>query len=136
MSPVVVAVSAAMLLVGAALAVVRIERGPSMLDRTIALDVLTATLVAVIALEAAWNKRTDTLPILVVLAMVGFVGSVTIARFAAVESDDARRIRSREEVEAEDAQRRLVEEAEDRARERVAELDAEPDDTTHQGGTR
>ena len=45
MSPVVVAVSAAMLLVGAALAVVRIERGPSMLDRTIALDVLTATLV-------------------------------------------------------------------------------------------
>ncbi|MBD9697911.1 pH regulation protein F [Flavimobilis sp. GY10621] len=136
MSPVVVAVSAAMLLVGAALAVVRIERGPSMLDRTIALDVLTATLVAVIALEAAWNKRTDTLPILVVLAMVGFVGSVTIARFAAAESDDDRRIRSREEVEAEDAQRRLVEEAEDRAVERVAELDAEPDDTTHQGGTR
>ena len=136
MSPVVVAVSAAMLLVGAALAVVRIERGPSMLDRTIALDVLTATLVAVIALEAAWSKRTDTLPILVVLAMVGFVGSVTIARFAAAESDDDRRIRSREEVEAEDAQRRLVEEAEDRAVERVAELDAEPDDTTHQGGTR
>lgn len=136
MSPVVVAVSAAMLLVGAALAVVRIKRGPSMLDRTIALDVLTATLVAVIALEAAWNKRTDTLPILVVLAMVGFVGSVTIARFAAAESDDDRRIRSREEVEAEDAQRRLVEEAEDRAVERVAELDAEPDDTTHQGGTR
>ena len=136
MSPVVVAVSAAMLLVGAALAVVRIERGPSMLDRTIALDVLTATLVAVIALEAAWNKRTDTLPILVVLAMVGFVGSVTIARFAAAESDDDRRIRSREEVEAEDAQRRLVEEAEDRAVERVAELDAEPDDTTHRGGTR
>lgn len=136
MSPVVVAVSAAMLLVGAALAVVRIERGPSMLDRTIALDVLTATLVAVIALEAAWNERTDTLPILVVLAMVGFVGSVTIARFAAAESDDDRRIRSREEVEAEDAQRRLVEEAEDRAVERVAELDAEPDDTTHQGGTR
>lgn len=136
MNPVVVAVSAAMLLVGAALAVVRIERGPSMLDRTIALDVLTATLVAVIALEAAWNRRTDTLPILVVLAMVGFVGSVTIARFAAAESDDDRRIRSRAEVEAEDAQRRLVEEAEDRARERVAELDAEPDDTTHQGGTR
>ena len=136
MNPVVVAVSAAMLLVGAALAVVRIERGPSMLDRTIALDVLTATLVAVIALEAAWNKRTDTLPILVVLAMVGFVGSVTIARFAAAESDDDRRIRSREEVEAEDAQRRLVEEAEDRAVERVAELDAEPDDTTHQGGMR
>ncbi|MGP7961471.1 monovalent cation/H+ antiporter complex subunit F [Sanguibacter sp. A247] len=133
MNTIVVGVAAAMLLVGAALAVVRVERGPSMLDRTIALDVLTATLVAVIALEAAWSHRTDTLPILVVLAMVGFVGSVTIARFAATESDDDRRIRSREEVEAEDAQRRLVEEYEDRAAERVAELDAEPDDTTHRG---
>ncbi|WP_240916106.1 monovalent cation/H+ antiporter complex subunit F [Sanguibacter sp. HDW7] len=136
MNPYVVAVSAAMLFVGAVLAVVRVERGPSMLDRTIALDVLTATLVAVIALEAAWNRRTDTLPILVVLSMVGFVGSVTIARFAAAEKDDDRRIKTRAEAEAEDAQRRLVEEAEDRATERVAELDSEPDDTTHRGEAR
>lgn len=136
MNTVVVAISAAMLFIGAVCALFRIERGPSMLDRSIALDVLTATLVAVIALEAAWNLRTDTLPILVVLSMVGFVGSVTISRFAATESDDARRIKTREEIEAEDAQRRLVDEAEERATKRVAELDADPEDPTYRGEMR
>ena len=120
----VVAVAAALLAVGAVLALVRVERGPSMLDRTVALDVFTATLVCVVALEAAWHRRTDTLPVLVVISMVGFVGSVTIARFAAVEPEESRRIKTREEVAAEDAARRLEEEAEERALERVAKLDA------------
>ncbi len=80
---VVVVVTAALLAVGATLAVVRVERGPSMLDRTIGFDVLTTTLVGAVALEAAWSRRTETIPILVVLSFVGFVGSVVIARFAA-----------------------------------------------------
>lgn len=119
-----VAVCAALLAAAAVLTLVRIERGPSMLDRTIALDTFTATLVGAVALEAAWHRRTDTLPILVVIAMVGFVGSVTIARFAAVEPEEERRIKTREEAAAEDAARRLAEEAEERALERTAELDA------------
>lgn len=98
---VVAIVAGAMLFVAAVLALIRVERGPSMLDRTIALDVFTTTLVAVIALEAAWHKRTDTIPILVVLSMVGFVGSVTISRFAAVEPSGEGRIRTREEAKAE-----------------------------------
>ena len=120
----VLAVSAALLAAAAVLTLVRIERGPSMLDRTIALDTFTATLVGAVALEAAWNRRTDTLPILLVIAMVGFVGSVTIARFAAVEPEEERRIKTREEVAAEDAARRLAEEAEESAIERAAELEA------------
>lgn len=81
-----VGVVATILLAGAALlAVVRLERGPSMLDRTVAFDVLTTALVGAIAVEAALSRRTESVPILVVLSMVGFVGSVTIARFAAVE---------------------------------------------------
>lgn len=88
-----VLVAGAMLFAAAVLAVIRVVRGPSMLDRTIALDVFTATMVGVIALEAAWHKRTDTLPILVVLSMVGFVGSVAIARFAAVEPPEEEKIR-------------------------------------------
>ncbi|MGO1316860.1 MAG: monovalent cation/H+ antiporter complex subunit F [Cellulomonadaceae bacterium] len=89
-----VVIAGVLLFAAAVLALTRVERGPSMLDRTIALDVFTATLVGVIALEAAWHKRTDTLPILVVLSMVGFVGSVTIARFASVEPPDEGRIRA------------------------------------------
>lgn len=91
-----VVIAGGMLFAAAVLAVFCVVRGPSMLDRTIALDVFTATLVGVIALEAAWHKRTDTLPILVVLSMVGFVGSVTIARFAAVEPPDEADIRTAE----------------------------------------
>ena len=66
---VVVIASAALLAAGASLAIVRAERGPSMLDRTIALDVFTTTLVGAIALEAAFSRRTDTIPILVVLSL-------------------------------------------------------------------
>jgi len=93
---------AAALLAGAAIfALVRAEKGESMLDRTVAFDVFTTTLVAAVALEAAWSRRTDTLVLLVVLSLVGFVGSVTISRFAAIEPEDAARLRTREEVEAE-----------------------------------
>ncbi|ANC31669.1 monovalent cation/H+ antiporter complex subunit F [Isoptericola dokdonensis] len=84
---VVYVVAAALVAVAALLALVRVERGPSMLDRSLGLDLLASTLVGVIAVEAAWNRRTETIPILVALALVGFVGSVVIARFAAREPE-------------------------------------------------
>lgn len=95
---VVVLVSAAMLLVGVVLVVRRVELGPSVLDRVVALDVLVSTLLAGFALYAAWTDRTDLLPIMVVLSLVGFVGAVTVARFVAVESEDEGRILTREEA--------------------------------------
>lgn len=84
-------VATALLAAGALLAVVRMERGPSMLDRSVAFDVLTTALVGAIAVEAALSRRTESVPILVVLSMVGFIGSVTIARFAAVEPPKGQR---------------------------------------------
>ena len=77
---------AGMLAVAAGLAVVRITLCPTMLNRAIGMDVLAATIVAGLAIEAAFNKHSTTLPILVVLSLVGFVGSVSISRFAARES--------------------------------------------------
>lgn len=73
----------------------RMTMGPTTLDRTIALDVLIAVLICGIGLEAALNEHTFTLPILLVLAMLGFVGSVSIARFT----------RGRDDIEAEREQR-------------------------------
>ena len=105
----VVAVAALLLAAAAVMALVRVEQGPSMLDRTVALDILTSVVVAGIALEAAWTRRTDTVPVLVVVAFVGFVGSVAIARFAAVEPVGEGRILSREEVAALEAERRAAE---------------------------
>lgn len=106
-------ISAVVLLAAGIIAIIRAERGPSLLDRTLALDVFATILVAGIAIEAAWSRRTDTLPILVALSMVGFVSSVAISRFASRESDDDRRILTPDEVAAEDARLRAEEEAMD-----------------------
>ena len=69
----------AMLTVAAVLLLGRIAAGPTMLDRIIALDVLVAVLICVIGVEAAVNRHTTTLPMLVALALLGFVGSVSVA---------------------------------------------------------
>lgn len=108
---VVVAISALLLTAAAVLALVRAERGPTMLDRAIALDVLTAVLVGAVAVHAAWTGATENVPILVALALVGFVSSVAIARFAAVEPEGEGRVLTREEIAAQEAERRAVEEA-------------------------
>ncbi len=76
-------ICAAMLAIGGLLALIRIARGPSALDRVVALDVLLSGLIAAIGLEAAYNQHGLTLPVLAVLALLGFVGAVTIARFGA-----------------------------------------------------
>lgn len=69
--------------VAAALTIYRMTAGPTMLDRVIAMDVLVAIVVCGLGVEAAFNRHATTLPILVVLSLVGFVGSVSVARFAA-----------------------------------------------------
>lgn len=84
---VVLVICGAVLTVAAVLLLVRIASGPTMLDRVIALDVLVAVLIAAMAAEAAANRHTTTIPILVALALAGFVGSVSIARFAAPTTD-------------------------------------------------
>lgn len=121
---VVAVVTAAVLLaVGATLALVRIERGPTILDRTVAFDVLATTLVGVVALEAAFSRRTETIPILVVLSLVGFIGSVAISRYAARERREEGTGRGVDEAASEGARR----EAEQQ--DRGAAVDAE-----HHGG--
>ena len=77
----------AALAVGAVLLVIRIARGPTMLDRVVALDVLVAVLICGLGVEAAVRRHTTTLPILVVLSLVGFVGSVSMARFTRGSDD-------------------------------------------------
>lgn len=78
-----VAVIVTVLLAAASvLTLVRIIRGPSVLDRIIATDVLLAVIVAGLAAEVAWTRDATTLPVLVGLSILGFTGSVSVARFA------------------------------------------------------
>ncbi len=101
-----------MLAVGAVLTLVRLERGPTMLDRTLGLDTFTAILIGAVVLLSVATGRRDVVPLLAVLSLVGFVGSVTIARFAAAEPEGEGRILSREEVAALERERLASEDAE------------------------
>lgn len=61
--------------------VVRIVRGPSILDRMIASDMLLTTLICVLAADMVFNGHTRTIPVILVLAFTAVFGSITVARY-------------------------------------------------------
>ena len=65
----------------AVLTLARVTMGPTMLDRSVALDVLISIVICGLAVEAAWNQHLFTLPTFLVLALLGFTGSVSVARY-------------------------------------------------------
>ncbi len=52
-------------------------------ERVVAADVLVAVVVAALAAEAIVNDHATTLPVMLVLSLLGFAGAVSIARFVA-----------------------------------------------------
>ncbi|MCX8455510.1 monovalent cation/H+ antiporter complex subunit F [Paenarthrobacter ureafaciens] len=83
MKELVLVLTAAILSLAAAGAIIRIAVGPSLLDRVLASDVLLAILGAALAIDMAVNRHLNNLMLLVALAVIGFIGSVTVARFVA-----------------------------------------------------
>jgi multicomponent Na+:H+ antiporter subunit F len=73
-----------LILVAGALLLARVWRGPSMLDRAISLDVCAALIIAGLGAKSAFTRDPFYFPIMMVLAFLGFTGSVGIARFIAV----------------------------------------------------
>ncbi|AMG83158.1 MULTISPECIES: monovalent cation/H+ antiporter complex subunit F [Micrococcales] len=69
--------------VAAILAVIRIVRGPSILDRAVAADVLLTEVMCVLGAEMAINGHTRNIPVLLIIAAVGVFGSIAVARFVA-----------------------------------------------------
>lgn len=67
--------------VAALLVMFRLVRGPSVPDRIVALDVLVQIVVAGIAVAAAVTRDGTYLAVLVAVALLGFVGTVTVGRF-------------------------------------------------------
>ena len=62
-------------------AMIRLVGGPGTLDRMISLDMLAAIAQGGIAIYLAWTKDTTVAAALVALALVAFLGSVSVARF-------------------------------------------------------
>ena len=69
--------------VAALLTVVQIVRGPSILDRAVASDVLLTEVMCVLAADMAIGGHTRSLPVLLIIAAVGVFGSISVARFVA-----------------------------------------------------
>jgi multicomponent Na+:H+ antiporter subunit F len=76
-----VLIASAILAVAALLSMWRVIRGPSIVDRLIASDVLLTTLILVVGTEMAATGHTRTIPLMVILAATAILGTVAVARF-------------------------------------------------------
>lgn len=73
------------ILLGAAalLGTARLLLGPSILDRALSVDVLLASALTGLGAYAAFFRDPTILPTLLVLSLLGFVGSISISKFVA-----------------------------------------------------
>lgn len=76
-----ITIAGVVLAVAAAVALWRVVRGPSIVDRVIASDVLLTTLILVVGVEMIAGGHTRTIPLMVILAGTALLGTVSVARF-------------------------------------------------------
>ena len=78
---VVVAASVVILVLAAGFTLYRLTKGPTNLDRIIASDLMVGIAVGAFALQVVLSDDETTLPIMLVISFVGFIGAVSMARF-------------------------------------------------------
>jgi multicomponent Na+:H+ antiporter subunit F len=75
-------VSMAMMAAGILLTFVRLMRGPSLIDRVVALELTATLVVGVIAAYAVYTDVPALIDVAIALALVAFIGAVAFARYA------------------------------------------------------
>jgi multicomponent Na+:H+ antiporter subunit F len=83
-------IAAVMLSAAATIVMFRILAGPSTLDRLVALDTLVAVTMCAIGAWAAFSLDTTVTYALTALALISFVGSVSVARFRVPDANRRR----------------------------------------------
>ncbi|MGP1357450.1 monovalent cation/H+ antiporter complex subunit F [Roseicyclus sp.] len=86
-------ISFILVMLGVAFAFVRLIKGPSLSDRIVALDMMTVLIVSFCGLYAILSEDTAFVDVAIVLALVGFLATVALARFVerrVVRRDDRR----------------------------------------------
>jgi multicomponent Na+:H+ antiporter subunit F len=71
----------AMLVLAMFIAFIRLAKGPSLPDRVVALDVITAISAAILAVATIAMKQSVFLDAAIVLALISFLGTVAFARY-------------------------------------------------------
>jgi multicomponent Na+:H+ antiporter subunit F len=75
-------VSLALVMLAVLLGVLRLAKGPTLADRVVALDMMTVSIVAFCAIFAISADSPVFLDVGIVLALIGFLATVALARFA------------------------------------------------------
>lgn len=89
-----------MLGAAALIALYRLAKGPSSLDRGVASDVILAIVAIGAAVYAAWNHRPEALVLSIVLSLLGFTSAVGLARLITGATIQERRFREAEAAAA------------------------------------
>lgn len=71
-----------MVMAALALGFVRLALGPSMADRVVALDMMTITIIVFCGIYAIYTGDASFLDVAIVLALIGFLATVALARYA------------------------------------------------------
>ncbi len=71
----------ALILIGMLLSLWRFLKGPHIVDRVLAFDVMTVSSIALIALIAFFNQRIIYLDVALVYGLLSFTGVLVIARY-------------------------------------------------------
>jgi multicomponent Na+:H+ antiporter subunit F len=77
-----IAAGFAMVMLAVLLGIARLAKGPTLIDRVVALDMMTVIIVAFCGLYALSADEAAFLDVAIVLALVGFLATVALARFA------------------------------------------------------
>lgn len=78
-----------MVMLSVAIGFIRLAKGPTLADRVVALDMMTVIIVAFCGLYAIFAEQTAFLDVAIVMALIGFLATVALARYA--EREQARR---------------------------------------------
>jgi multicomponent Na+:H+ antiporter subunit F len=66
---------------GAIMSLIRVIRGPSVVDRMVGSDTLATVLICVLSADMALRGHLTTLPLVLTLAMTASIGTMAVARF-------------------------------------------------------
>ena len=91
-----------LILLGLAVAFIRLARGPSLADRVVALDMMTITIISFCGVYAVFMDEPSFLDVAIVLALVGFLATVALARYAErrLERDESQQGQARSDETA------------------------------------
>jgi len=82
MADILIALAVVIALLGTLFNIIRLVKGPTAIDRVIAIDVLTVTSITIIVLLAHFGDRFIYIDVAIVYGLLSFLGVLAVARYS------------------------------------------------------